>query len=83
LKALEVQKKARRKRRKENVEREECNGEEYREGQPPVRELFLQLPGERVPLPGNELPVRLRQASQRQVIGAGIALCTLVRAMPF
>jgi hypothetical protein len=51
------------KEEKDNVQPEEPNHEKYREVQLlrdlRVRNLFLRMPEERMPLPGKQLPVRL------------------------
>ena len=48
------------KKEKDNVQLEEYNHEEDGQGQLWVRDVFLRMPAKRVPLPGDELPVRLR-----------------------
>lgn len=65
---FESAKALRTKKEKDHVQLEECDQqEERREVQLRLRDLLLRVPGQCVHLPGDELPVRLRQ-TQRPVI---------------
>ena len=68
---------ATKKEEKDNVQRKKCNPEKCRREVQLLRDLrvwnlHLRLPEERMPLPGEQLPMRLQQVCRRTLASYGL-----------